>query len=220
MQHEEADRDSEREQALLQEARLDDLALLIELHDLLAQLVCRVELLAVNHDQKSDRHDEDQDADCREVRDEIHELQADGTADHDVRRIADQGRRAADVRRQDLRDEERLDIDVELLRDAERDRHRQKNRRHVIEKSRADGREKREGDEQGDRLRLDLLRRPNGEVVEEPRLARDVHDDHHAHEKAERVEVNVMNRSLLIDDPEKDHEHGAANTNDGAVNLF
>ena len=220
MQHEEANRDSEREQALLQEARLDDLALLIELHDLLTQLVRRVELLAVNHDQKSDRHDEDQDADRREVRDEIHELQADGTADHDVRRIADQGRRAADVRRKDLRDEERLDIDVELLRDAERDRHRQKHRRHVVKKRRADGREERECDEQGDWLRLDLLRRPYREVVEESGLTRDVHDDHHAHEESEGVEVNVMNRGLLVDDSEEDHQHGATNTNDGAVNLL
>ena len=142
MHDEEADGQRNDEQAFLQQGRIGNLALGIEPHDLLLEIRLRVELLAVNRDEHELYEDEDQDCDAREIGEEIHEVQANSTADHDVRRVADQRCRAADVRGQDLRDQVRFDIDLELCRDAERDWHGQQDRRDVVEEGRADHRQR------------------------------------------------------------------------------
>jgi hypothetical protein len=84
-------------------------------------------------------HDEHHDDDRRQVVDEVVERQINLAADQDVRRVADQGRRAADVRGDDLREQERVRIDLQRLGDHQRHRHRQQHRRDVVEKGGDDG---------------------------------------------------------------------------------
>ena len=84
-----------------------------------------------------DRHRDDDDR--REVRDERAERQAGVAGDEDVRRVADQRRRAADVRGEDLDEHERDRVDVERVGEQERDRHDEQDRRDVVEEGRQHG---------------------------------------------------------------------------------
>ena len=140
--------------------------------------------------------------------------------DHDVRRVADQRRRTADIRGEDLREQERHDRDVQLIGDGEGDGDHQEDRRHIVEESREDSRDDAEVDEQAARLRLRGLRRLDGNVIEEPRLGRDADEDHHADEQAERVEVDVMQGRVHRHDACNDHDDGAHHGDDRAMDLL
>ena len=144
----------------------------------------------------------------------------DGAADHDVRRIADERRRAANVRCDDLRQKIRHNIDMQLRRDAERDRHHEEHRRHVIEKSRTNGSDQRKIDQEIHRVGFRLFSCPDGDEVEQPRLARDGDNDHHADQKPEGVEVDVVDGGLLRHDAHDDHEQCADHRNDRTVDLL
>ena len=221
MKEEHQDDQSEHEQALPEKRDVLELVPLVFLHHESLKLGLRRQMLAIEQDE--DRRDEDEvdDRDDREVLDERRERQLlDGAADHDVRRIADERRRAADVRRDDLRQKIRHDVDMKLRRDAERDRHHQEHRRHVVEECRADGRDQRQVDQEIHRVGLRPLCRPDGDEIEQPCPARDGDDDHHADQKSERVEVNVVDGGLLRHDAHDDHEDRAGHRNDRAMNLL
>ena len=221
MEEEHQDDQSENEQTLPEKRDVFELVPFILLHHESLELRLRRQMLAVEQDE--DRRDDDEvdDRDDREVLNERRERQLlDGAADHDVRRIADERRRAADVRRDDLRQKIRHDIDMELRRDAERDRHHQENRRHVVKERRANGRDQRQVDQEIHGIGLRLLRRPDSNKIEESRLARDGDDDHHADQKPERVEVDVVDGGLLRHDAHDDHEDCADHRNDRAVDLL
>ena len=70
------------------------------------------------------------------LRDERAERQPGVAGDQDVRRVADQRRGAAEVRRDDLDHDQRHRVDVERVRQQERDRDDQQDRRHVVQERR------------------------------------------------------------------------------------
>jgi hypothetical protein len=61
------------------------------------------------------------------------EIEAGRTADEDVRGVADERGRAADVTGDDLRDEEWSRVELQVRADGDRHRGDQEDRRHVIE---------------------------------------------------------------------------------------
>ena len=221
MREEAEDRQSEHKERAREQLTVLQGLPLVHLHDLRLQLRLRDHLLAVEdvHDEEHCRHAEDDDR--REVLDEGDEGQfLDRVANHDVRRVADQRRRAADIRGKDLREQERHDRDVQLSGDGERNRDHQEDRRHIVEEGREQGRDEAEVDEQAARLRFRSLRRLDGDVVEESRLGRDAHEDHHTDEQAERIEVNVVQGRVHRHDAHDDHEDGAHHGDDRAVYLL
>ena len=75
-------------------------------------------------------HDQD---DRGQMDDEGVEGEAGGRADQDIGRIADQGRRAADIGAQHLAEEEGEGRQLELIGDDEGDRRDQQHRRHIVQ---------------------------------------------------------------------------------------
>ena len=141
-------------------------------------------------------------------------------ANHDVRRVADQRRRSANVRCNDLREEIRHGIELQDLCDAERNGHHEQHRSHIIEEGGKHRRDDAQIDQNTTRLRLCRLRRRNRHVVEQPRLLRHADEHHHADEQTERLKVNVVQCRLLREDAEQHHEHRADHRGDRAVNLL
>ena len=109
---------------------------------------------------------------------------------------------------------------MELRRDAERDRHHQEDRRHVVKERRANGRDQRKIDQEIHGFGFRHLRCPDGDEIEEPGLARDGDDDHHADQESERVEIDVVDGCLLCHDARDDHEERADHRDDRAVDLL
>src|SRR5574344_2292667 len=220
MQYKHRDCNSNDQQTFLEQRIIRNLAGRIQAHNLFLQIRLRLELIPVKQDEYRLHDNEDQYADGRQIPDEIHEVQSHRAADHDIRRIADQRSRAANVRRQDLRDQVRLDINLELSRNAEGNRHRQQDGRNIIQQSRANHGQRRKSHQQGNWPGLDLLGGPDGQKVEQSRFAGNIDDDHHTHQKAQGIEVNVGNSGLLTDDATEYHQHGANNSDNGAVHLL
>ena len=221
MREEAEDREREREQRFAEQLVIFDAFAGIHGHDFGLQFRLRVELLAVErlHDEHDDKEVEERDR--REVLDEHHECEFwCRAADHDVRRVANQRRRAADVRGDDLRQQERHRRDVELLRDGERDGHHEQHSRDIVEEAREHGRDEAEIDEDAARLRLCLLRRPDGDEVKEPRVARDADEHHHADEQPKRVEIDMVQRRVHVQHADIEHDERAERGGDRPVDLL
>ena len=149
----------------------------------------------------------------------VHEREAGRARDQDVRRVADQRRGAADVRDEHLGDDQRDRVDVERVREQERDRHHQQHRRQVVQERRQQRR--RAGEREQHRERA-----PAGEVAgldRQPRIdARrlgDLDHQHHPGEQSERVPVDRLDRDLLIDRLRQQHEHRAGQRDLRAVDA-
>ena len=215
------DRKPQHEERTLQKTVIRDRRLLVHLHQLRLQFRRRDETLAVDrgHDEQHDRHTDDRNR--RKMLDEHDECQLlHRAADHDVRWIADQRRRAADVRRDDLREEIRHGVELQDLRDAERHGHHEKHGRHVVKECREHRRNHAEIDKDAARLRLRRFCCLDCHVVEQPRLLRYTDEHHHADEQPERLKVHMMQCDLLREDAEQHHEHRADHRGNRSVNLL
>jgi hypothetical protein len=164
-------------------------------------------------DHDGQRHHDDR----REVRDERPEREPGVPRDQDVRRIADQRRGAADVRGHDLDHDQRHRVDVERVGQQERDRHDQQDRRHVVE----EGRQHRGGHGKREHNRERPAARPLACADREPRVdarrLRQPDHDHHADEQSDRVEVDRLDRLLLIERARQHDECRAQQGDLGAV---
>ena len=167
------------------------------------------------------RHDEERhDRDRGEVDQELDEAQPGRAGDHDVRRVADQRRGAADVRRDDLDHHQWQRVDVERVREQERDRHHQQHRREVVQE-RAQQRRRpgeREHDEQRTAAR-ELAGADRQVGVDAGRLGQP-DDQHHPRQQPERVEVDRADRLLLADRLRHHDCHGAGQRDLGPVDLL
>ena len=121
-------------------------------------------------DPQEDDHDHEDHR--RQVDEEVDEVEPGRRADEDVRRVADEGRGAADVRGEDLADEIRERRDLEGPRDRQGDRRQQDDRRHVVEDRREQRRRQREHHEQPERLAARTVDGQSGDVLEEAGLTR------------------------------------------------
>ena len=121
----------------------------------------------------------------------------DRAADHDVRRVADERRRAADVRGDDLREEVGHGVQLQNAGDAKRYRHHEEHSCHIIEKGGKHRRNKTEIDEDAARLCLGGFCRLDGHIIKKPRLLRHTDEHHHTDEEPQRFKVHMVQRRLL-----------------------
>ncbi len=151
---------------------------------------------------------------------EIVEGQAGGGTDHDVGRVADQGRRAADVGGEDHREQIGIRLDLEFLGDQQGDRHDQQHGGDVVQERRGHRRDQRDHHQNAPGVGVDLLGRPDRQKLEDAGLAGDGDDQHHADQQADGVEVDAANGGFLIEDAEHDHQSRRQQRDDGAVDLL
>ena len=152
-----------------------------------------------------------------EVDDEVVEAEAGGGADDDVRRVADQGRRAADVGGEDLDEEERVGRELELLGDHQGDRRDEQHGGDVVEQRRDHRGD--HGEQGHDRRRMAprQLGRQDRQVLEHAAAPRQRDQQHHADEQRQRVEILAGDGLALVDDAEADHQRAAEQRHDRAV---
>ncbi len=220
MGEEAGDGQAEHRHQALQLRRILDRLGRVELHHPVAglggdlQAGAKVEVEAARDDHERD------DRRRGEVHEEVEEAQIGRARDEDVRRVADQRRGAADVGGDDLDQHERDRVDVQRVGQQERDRHHQQDGGQVVQ----EGREHRGRDRQRSH---DRPRTPLGELtgldrdvgVDAGRLGQLDHE-HHAHEQADRVEVDRLDRLLLLDRLRDQHEDRAAQGDLRAVDLL
>ena len=165
-------------------------------------------------------HHQDDDDDRRQVIEEVVEGEADLRADDDVGRVADQRGGAADVGGHDLGEQVRVGRHLQRLRHRDGDRHHQEHGGDVVEQRRQHrGRElQQQQDAAG--MRLGRARGPHRHELEHAGAARDRHQDHHAGEQAERVPVDALDGLFLVQHADDDHDAGAGQRDDGAVDLL
>ena len=218
--HEAHDDEGDHDDALAQEDRVLDLLPLVEVSERVLVRVVDAELSAEEQVEQREHHGEREQRRRSVVEDEVDEGVARRRADHDVGRVADQRRRAADVGGHDLGEEERHRVDVEQA--AHRDGHGadEQDRRHVVEQ----GREQRgQADEEHHDVPGVALREPralDGEVLEDARELHHGDEEHHAQKDAERVEVDVAHGLVEGYDMDDEQDHRADDGDERAVHLL
>ena len=129
-------------------------------------------------------------ADQGQVLDELAEGQPGIGADEDVGRVADQGGGAADVRGKGLGDQQGQGVDLQGDRDLDGHRQHQQHGGDVVQKG---------GDDRGDYLEDERQHKDiafgqgiglKGQELKHAGLFHHPHEDHHAHEQEDDVEVD------------------------------
>ncbi len=220
VRHKADDHERDHGVADLEQARVLDVLALVKLHDGLAMLLGGDQLLAVHEAERDDDDGQDDDDGRRVIHDEVGERVARGRADHDVRRVADKRRRAADVRRHDLGEEVRHRVDLEQTAHGDGHRADQKHRGHVVQKRRKHSGEQDEQHHDGPWVALRRPRALDGEVLEHAGLLDHGDEQHHAEQHAERVEVDVRDRDVERHDMQDEQEHCAHDGDERAVHLL
>ena len=156
------------------------------------------------------RHDHERERrDRRQVDDEVAEREAGGAGDDDVGRVADQRGGAADVRGDDLDDHERDRVDVERVGQQEGDRHHQQDGGEVVEEGRQHGGRHRQRDDDRERPAARELAGADREPVVDAGRLGELDHQHHPGEQPDRVEVDRLDRLLLVDRLGEQHQAGA-----------
>ncbi len=159
--------------------------------------------------EEQDKHAHIDHRDGRHHPEKVPEREPGGRADHDVRRIADQGRGPADVRGEDDGEQVRQRVHLEVVREVQEHGRHEQDRGHVVEEGRDDRREDREEDEEAERMVPGSPGRADREPVEEARVAGERDDHHHPGKEQERVEVEVDGDPVPGDEPGSDRDHPA-----------
>ena len=220
MRHEADDHERDHDVADLEQARVLDVLVLVKLHDGLTMLLGGDQLLAVHETERDDDGGQDDDNGRRVVHDEVGERVARGRADHDVGRVADERRRAADVRRHDFGEEVRHRVDVEQAAHGDGHRADQKNGGHVVQERRKNSGEQDEQNHDGPWVALRRPRAFDGEKFEHAGLLDHGDEQHHAQKHAERVEVDMRDRDIERHDVQDEQEHCAHDGDERAVHLL
>jgi hypothetical protein len=216
-QDEGEDDQADDEQGLAQQRPVGDGLARMEGHDARAGGLVDAQRAAPDEmvDQQLRRQDEEDDR--RQIDDEIVERKAGGRTDDDVRGIADEGGGAADVGGEDLGEEEGVGRHPELLGDDKGYRRDEQDCGDVVEQGRDQGRHQREQGEDGPGPPLGRLGRPDRQILEHAAFAGDGDQQHHADEQRQRVEILASERLLLGEHAGEDHQAGADERDDGAV---
>jgi hypothetical protein len=130
----------------------------------------------------------------RHVDEEIVEAEAGAAADDDVGRVTDEGRRPADVGREDLGDQVGLRRDVEPVADHDGDRGHQHDDRDVVQQRGRDGGDGHQHHHQPVGPPAGALGGPDREEVEQAGLLDDADDDHHTEQQEDDVPVDALVR--------------------------
>ena len=169
MQHEARRHEDDHDDALAKKRGVLDFLALIAFHEGAPMLLVDFELAAEQQIEQPDHHDEADDRRRRVDHDEVREREARGRADHDVGRVADEGRRAADVGGHDLGEEERRGVKVEQTTDRDRHGADEQDRRHVVEQGREHRGQADEEHHHQPGVALRKARALDSEVLEKPR---------------------------------------------------
>ena len=134
------DDEDQHADGFLHQARIPDQPGLVHGKDMLPPGLVDHQALAEEH--PGDGHQRPQHDHHRrpQIGDEIHEPELGAGGDDEVRRIADQGRRAADVGSQGLHDEKGDGVDLELVGDEERHRGKEQDGGDVVQQGGEDRR--------------------------------------------------------------------------------
>ena len=116
--------------------------------------------------------------------------------------------------------QERFNVNFQLFGNIKCYRHSQQNCRDIVQKRRTNCGQQTQRHQKLYRLSFDFFCRPNRKKIKKPRFACDVHNYHHAHQKSERVKVNVVNCGLLRNNSQQNHQHRAENSDYRPVNFF
>ena len=218
--HEADDHEDDHGDADVQQAAVLDVVVLVELHDgLTVLLVCR-DLTAVHDVEQADDGSQDDDDRRRIVGDEVGEGVTRGRADHDVGRVADERCRAADVRCQDLRHEERHRVYVEQAAHGDGHGTDEQHGGNVVQEGGQHSREQHEQHHDGPRVALRHARALDGQKLEHARLLHHGHEQHHAEQHAERVEVDVPDSRFERHDVQDEQQHGTGDGDKRAMHLL
>ena len=191
VQHEGGEDQGQDDPALDQQRAVVDRLPLVQGHHLGLPLLRHRERTTEQPRQHHHEHGQRHEHDRRHVDQEVVELQTGTAADDDVGRVADQGRRTADVGGEDLGDQERHRIDVEPITHQEGDRGHQQHRGHVVQERRGQRGDQHEQDHHSQRGALGPLGRPDGQELEHPGLPQHADDDHHAQQQEDHVPVRA-----------------------------
>ena len=102
----------------------------------------------------------------------------------------------------------------------EGDRSDQHDGRHVVEKRAGDRGDHAQDDEDAVGIAASEASGPHRHPAEDARLPDDRGEDHHPRQQEDHVEVDLLERLLLADDPEEDHGDPARHRRDGLVDAL
>ena len=206
--------------ALIEERLVLDGFVCVKLHDGRLLFGGSAHIAAIHHveDGNGNNHDRDNGraVECQEV----HEGQVGGGADHDVRRVADERCRTADVGGHDLGDEERHGAQFEHLANCEGNGADKQYRSDVVQERGKDSGDNAEQHHDYPRVALRYLRCSNSDVFEYARILNYGNEYHHAYQDAQRAEVDVLHAGIETEDTSQDEHNGARKRGDRTVDLF
>ena len=214
------DNQRQHQQGLPQQAAVGDGVGLVVVHHALACIGACLQVTSPDQVDGQQHGGQEQGDNRPEIEQEVVEAQPDGRADHDVGRVTDQRGGPADIGRENLGKQVGVGLHIQRVGDKQRDRRDQQHGRDIVQQGRQHGCYQRQHDQDSPRACLDLLGRPDGQELEDARLARDGHDDHHAGQQADGVEVDALQRRLLGQHTTQHHESRGYHGDDGAVDAF
>ena len=141
-------------------------------------------------------------------------------ADENIGGVANEGGRPADVGEENLGEQKWIGLDFHLPSDGQGDRDYKQDGGDVVQGGGQDRGDDGKHHQDSPRFRLGLLRRPDGEVLEDPTSAGHRDDDHHSDEQAQDIQIFRRNRGFLVDDTEQEHEGSGEHGDDRSVELL
>ena len=201
VKHESCYDQNDHDNALDQQLLVTDQGFFIHRHDLGHSFRCCVQLLAINEVECGDGCCQHHKNDKTIIYQEVSKRKTCSTSDHDVRRVADQRARTADIRRQYLRHDIRNRIQIHFLRDRECHRSYQKNRGYIIQKSRQNRCDNDKEDHHLPRVALSDLCRFYCQVLKHPGMLYDCDKHHHADQQPDGVVVDIRYSGAYVQHP-------------------
>ncbi len=155
-----------------------------------------------------------------QVQKELVEGETGGGSDEDVGWIADERRRSADVRGEDFSENERFRVEVQSLAHGEGHGTDEEHRGDVVKESGDECCEGCQRHEEPPGMPLAQCDGGDGGTLDEPCFLDDSHEDHHADEQADGIEINEAKGVFLGDQPEKEHSRKSRHRRFQPMHLF
>ena len=151
---------------------------------------------------------------------EIHKGQLQRRADKNVRRIADEGCRSADVGSEDFQNQIGIGVDFKFAGNLEGNRRNQQNRGNVVQKGRENRSYKGQHNQQAAGIGADFFGAPDGYKLEHTRFLGNADNRHHADQKRNSVEIDTLKGGFLCQNTRKNHQRRTQKGDNGAIEFF
>ena len=156
----------------------------------------------------------------RQFIDKVHERQIECRADENVRRIADERGCSADVGGKDFHNQVRIGIDLKFFGDLESYRHNQQNGGNVVQQGGKNGGNQPQREQQAAGIGAGAVYGPDGYILKHARFFGNADYYHHSCQQGKGVKVDAGNGGFLRQNAGKNHNAGADQRNNGAIELF